>query len=154
MARRSAAFWHWLSWRPPRPWRTARNGAPFTVTGRAPAPQEGGHGGVESSVRARAIGPDGRLGTIQAFSMTGDMTASPRVAVNRRGAAVAVWTQDYEGHGFTTLLPSSRRGRSRRTTPFTDATFRPTTVLGADAVALLVWQANDAPVLAARRGGS
>jgi hypothetical protein len=80
-------------------------------TGRTQPPPDGGFGGVESYIRARAIAPDGRRGPIQTLSITDDLTASPALAVDRRGGAVAVWTQAYQGHHYTILAAQRAPGR-------------------------------------------
>jgi len=80
-------------------------------TGRAQPPPDGGFGGVESYVRAREISLDGRRGAIQTLSITDDLTASPALAVDRRGGAVAVWTQAYQGHRYTIVAVQRAPGR-------------------------------------------
>jgi hypothetical protein len=127
-------------------------------TGRAQAPQDGGYGGVESSIRARAIGADGRPGAIQTLSVTHDLIASPQVAVNRRGMAVAVWTQAYRGHRFTILAAPRRPGHRfgspqalGRTNRFRGAA--PRVALNARGDAVVMWSRSDSMEFAMRRAG-
>jgi hypothetical protein len=128
------------------------------VTGRAQPPQDGGYGGVESFIRARSIGADGRTGVVQTLSITHDLTASPQVAVNRQGAAVAVWTQAYHGHRFTILAAAREPGRrfgSRRalgrTTRFLGGS--PHVAMNARGDAVAMWARSDSIELSARRAG-
>jgi hypothetical protein len=79
-------------------------------TKRAQRPPDGGFGGTESIVRARALGAGGAHAPVQALSVRGEQTAGPVVAVNRRGDAVAVWTQAYGGRRYTILAASRRHG--------------------------------------------
>lgn len=127
-------------------------------TGRTQAPQDGGYGGVESSIRARAIGADGRLRTIQRLSITGELTTGPQVAVNRQGAALAVWTQAYDGHRFTIVAmpsPPGRRFGSRQALGRTNR-FRggsPRVAINARGDAVVMWARSDSVVLATRPAG-
>jgi hypothetical protein len=125
---------------------------------RAQMPPDGGFGGTESLVRARAIGADGRRGPVQQLSIRGELTASPAVAVNRRGDAVAVWTQAYGGRRYTILAASRRRGGRfgrpqalGRSDRFLGAA--PHAALNDRGDAVVVWARAGRVQLASRRGG-
>jgi hypothetical protein len=127
-------------------------------TGRVQRPPDGGFGGTESSVRARVLAPDGARGRIRTLSITGDLTAGLAVAVNRRGDAVAVWTQAYDGRRYTILAASRRRGGRfgrpqslGRSDRFVGAA--PHVALNDRGDAVVEWARARAVQLASRRGG-
>ncbi len=112
----------------------------------------GGYGGFESVVRART--PDGP----QALSIRHDLSATPTVAVNPRGEAIAAWTQAYEGRRFTILAasrpPGGRFGRREavgRTGRFIGA--RPIAGINARGAGVLLWARGDRVQVALRRRG-
>jgi len=112
----------------------------------------GGYGGFESVVRARTpAGP-------QTLSIRHDLTATPTVAVNPRGDAIAAWTQAYEGRRFTILAasrrPGGRFGRREavgRTGRFIGA--RPIAGINARGDGVLLWARGDRMQVALRRRG-
>ena len=128
-------------------------------TGRAQPPSDGGYGGTESYVRARAFAPGGARGTTQTLSITDDLTAGPSVAVDAKGGAVAVWTQAYDGHRFTIIAsprPPAGRFGPRQALGRTDRFLGGSPQVGmngrGDAVAM--WARSDRLQLAARRPGA
>jgi hypothetical protein len=128
-------------------------------TGRAQPPSDGGYGGVESYIRARAFAPGGSPGSTQTLSITDDLTADPSVAVDGKGGAVAVWTQAYDGHRFT-IIGSSRGPAGRfgprqalgRTDRFVGGS--PQVGMNARGDAVVLWARSDRLQLAARRPGA
>ena len=124
-------------------------------TGRAQPPTDGGYGGTESYIRARAFAPSGSAGTTQTLSITDDITAGPAVAVDGKGGAVAVWTQAYDGHRFTIIAspraPGGRFGPRQalgRTNRFLGGS--PHVAMNARGDAVVMWARSDRVELAAR----
>ena len=129
-------------------------------TKRAQPPRDGGVGGTESFIRARAITADGRHGRVQTLSIRDDLTAGPAVAVNRGGDAVAVWTQAHDGRRFAILAASRPRsgrfGRPQalgRTDRFLGASPRVAVNDRGDAVVLWAKAARGVQLVTRRAGG-
>jgi hypothetical protein len=127
-------------------------------TGRAQPPSDGGYGGVESYIRARAFAPNGSAGTTQTLSITDDLTTDLSVAVDGKGGALAVWTQAYDGHRFTIIacprVPAGRFGARQalgRTNRFLGGS--PKLGMNARGDAVVMWARSDLVELAARRSG-
>ena len=127
-------------------------------TGRAQPPTDGGYGGTESYIRARAFAPSGSAGITQTLSITDDITAGPAVAVDGKGGAVAVWTQAYDGHRFTIIAspraPAGRFGPRQalgRTNRFLGGS--PHVAMNTGGEAVVMWARSDRVELAPRRSG-
>jgi hypothetical protein len=128
-------------------------------TGHADPPSDGGYGGVESYIRARAFSPSGSAGVTQTLSTTDDLTANPAVAVDGKGGAVAVWTQAYDGHRFTIIAapraPAGRFGARQalgRTNRFLGAA--PKVGMNTRGDAVVMWARSGLVELAPRRSGA
>ena len=102
-------------------------------TKRAQPPRDGGLGGTESLIRARAITADGRHGRVETLSIRDDLTAGPAVAVHRGGDAVAVWTQ-------ATTAAASRSSPRRARAPGASAGRRRWAVRTASSAPRRVWR--------------